>query len=833
MGFTALKHGFTDPQKLFKAIAQDLYDGGMTLIASDLPPADISIILDTVKVYYGTVEIPRIDSLTGSENWTLDNPTFETNSIGVIVFSQEILAILSVQPALSAQLFVDFDFMMDPVLVENEPLVGKVKSVPTVFTSSDASVNLASIVLYINDIVVPQEKYTVILNSSKRAQFTIDPNNIPKSTFNITADYTVDGNHNLFGINIMGKSRFLPDITYDVQTKILTITKFESFLSYNSNGGSFINIIDNVVDIQLTYWNPGYATVNKVLTLPAPTTTSVVNSSGKITCTYNLTNVSGLTGTVLDVFIFAITNGTGSSLLDPAQPWSTTNPRYYSTILNIESHMINKYVKKSLVGPKDGYNDTFFTNPKNLKIEDTSTIVVRVTGVDGTTTTVQEEGTMYVATLNPSGTAKIVFDADYVPVTGSTLFVDYYYRPLNKDTHVAGAILIGDRNSVNTRFSIASRLFGTKWTFEASKLIDPLWDTQPWRIHIDSAYELKFNSHVELADTTLNNSLETILEYGRIVVGTPYQLLDTGEVLYYPSFPLAKYEDYYKRYYETNLNEFLAYLQSGDQTKQKINVGQLLNAENKFETFKDTLGGTTTPRFSDGGFLGQIAIGEISPIISQLEINPGVPNSYQVCVSDHGIAVSINNEAHPIGSNGRFFAVQRLVDAVTGELLLDRKSPVFCIFSQIERNYIYKVGELADKFTRYFKEGMTKIYQIVVRESDVMAPSAPKEIQKFSEYVGAGFNAHKQISIAEDGSYIITIPDGLTTNRHLWHNKRPDMIAFCSALLLASQNVAKVNLHDERDELGNKIMRTYTAQNATIGYQEGMRLLLLTDKGGI
>ena len=128
---------------------------------------------------------------------------------------------------------------------------------------------------------------------------------------------------------------------------------------------------------------------------------------------------------------------------------------------------------------------------------------------------------------------------------------------------------------------------------------------------------------------------------------------------------------------------------------------------------------------------------------------------------------------------------------------------------------------------------MNSIWQFIVRESDTWIPDVPRIITSDADYLDGYWNSNKQISIAEDNSYVITLPDGITTNRHVYYNERIDMIGYISANVIAEAMVAPVQVSNEKNADGTPFMRKYQAQRCTIGYHEGCRMLLLVEGGGL
>lgn len=264
----------------------------------------------------------------------------------------------------------------------------------------------------------------------------------------------------------------------------------------------------------------------------------------------------------------------------------------------------------------------------------------------------------------------------------------------------------------------------------------------------------------------------------------------------------------------------------------------------------------------------RVVPGDLGHIISSGDMGEGRPCTYTLSVTDRGFSLVVSSnftsyveqqdfgaeevflkyghsgenvmmDRGPMADGSSFgtpghawFVVQRLANAKTGGTLVDGHSPVVCLYNFPK--YTKYIAEMIEDdsdpggiaWVESHKIGYEKsVRQIIVRESDVMTPAPPINVDRFSDYVNGYINFNKQISISNKDEYIINIPDGVSTQRNLYHNERLDMVGMISANVVSEGLEAKVTMHKEPTP------RTYYGSKASIGNNEGMRLMLLA-KGG-
>lgn len=191
------------------------------------------------------------------------------------------------------------------------------------------------------------------------------------------------------------------------------------------------------------------------------------------------------------------------------------------------------------------------------------------------------------------------------------------------------------------------------------------------------------------------------------------------------------------------------------------------------------------------------------------------PLSYMLSISSHGIACCVWVEGQDdAGSKFSWFVVQRPVDNETGTTLITGKAPVFALWSTTGGD-----GAALTSDNHH-------IYKFVVRESDVNVPTEPKPACIAEEDSDPVMNPIQQVSIAEGNLYIITFPNSLNTQRHVYKHEL-DMLAYTSADVVSQSTEVDLTVYGEAQP------RTYKALNANGPFNTGMRILMLMDGGGI
>lgn len=209
------------------------------------------------------------------------------------------------------------------------------------------------------------------------------------------------------------------------------------------------------------------------------------------------------------------------------------------------------------------------------------------------------------------------------------------------------------------------------------------------------------------------------------------------------------------------------------------------------------------------------------------------PMNYSLTMSNRGILVSVwedNQEevpTDPSPSTGftdksdvygnspiRWFVVQRPVDRITGNVrggsamrgtsniaLETSRCPVFCVFGSGQPN---------------------EYRQFVVRENDVLTPSAKRPAAIASEDRPALVNPFQQQSITETGEFVVTFLNNLSTSRYRYGDEL-DMLGTVGAEVVGPGTKINVTVYGETID-----SRQYTALYSNKQYGTGMRLMALT-----
>ena len=190
-----------------------------------------------------------------------------------------------------------------------------------------------------------------------------------------------------------------------------------------------------------------------------------------------------------------------------------------------------------------------------------------------------------------------------------------------------------------------------------------------------------------------------------------------------------------------------------------------------------------------------------------------VPMSYQLSITDHGIAFSSWAENYDkAGDCFNWFVVQRLIKD-DGSILIDQKSPLMCVFSQ--------TGGGAPDGDTVVSDG---IQYFVVCEEDIAAPTAPLSAVALTPDSVPFINPMQQVGVMTDRNYVMHFPKGICTQRH-YYPYRLDMIAYASADIISHKSLHSFT------SLGEG--RQYRALNANSLNNKGMRVLAIIQGAGI
>lgn len=181
------------------------------------------------------------------------------------------------------------------------------------------------------------------------------------------------------------------------------------------------------------------------------------------------------------------------------------------------------------------------------------------------------------------------------------------------------------------------------------------------------------------------------------------------------------------------------------------------------------------------------------------------PLAYRLVITNRGMWLGCweDSTTTSFGVNFNWALIQRPVDRTTGATLVDGKAPVFCVNS---------VGGL--------------YWQFVVRENDILKPSARRSASSNTTDSEAILNIQNQVSLSEDGKYIVTFPSRLNTARYRYPHEL-DMMGVTSADVVSQFSDVPLQFYGESSS------RTYKALQANGTGNTGMRVLVLSNGGGI
>lgn len=198
-------------------------------------------------------------------------------------------------------------------------------------------------------------------------------------------------------------------------------------------------------------------------------------------------------------------------------------------------------------------------------------------------------------------------------------------------------------------------------------------------------------------------------------------------------------------------------------------------------------------------------IGLINRTKRMSDLGKGYPLSYRLVLTARGMWLGIWEDAITAESSQYFnwMLVQRPVDRTDGSTLITGKAPVFCV------NCVN-----------------TKYYQFVVRESDILRPGVRRSASSNTADSEAVLNIQNQVSLSEDGKYIVTFPSRLNTSRYRYPHEL-DMMGVTSSDVVSQYSDVPLQFY------GESTPRVYKALHANGGTNIGMRVLILQSGGGI
>ena len=207
--------------------------------------------------------------------------------------------------------------------------------------------------------------------------------------------------------------------------------------------------------------------------------------------------------------------------------------------------------------------------------------------------------------------------------------------------------------------------------------------------------------------------------------------------------------------------------------------------------------------------------------------------SYRITCGRQGFALVVWEEGQDsFGSKFSWIVVQRPVSPATGIYKIDGKQPVFCLYSigggepdNIESPNTAE--EASNPFVRTHAQydHNAAIYWFTVREVDVYRSAVPRLATVDSPDCRLVINAKQQVAITEGNKYVVSFPNGFTTDRYMY-KEEIDLITYTSADVISQYSNVAVTVYNEQDQ------RQYKASLANLPNNTGMRILILTYMAG-
>lgn len=207
--------------------------------------------------------------------------------------------------------------------------------------------------------------------------------------------------------------------------------------------------------------------------------------------------------------------------------------------------------------------------------------------------------------------------------------------------------------------------------------------------------------------------------------------------------------------------------------------------------------------------------------------------SYRLTTANQGFALVVWEEGvDSQGSNFSWIVVQRPVSPIDGSILISGKCPVFCLYSVGGGEPDNVVSPLttydaADPYIRTHAQydHNPAIYWYTVREVDVAKSSTSRLATVDSPDSRLVINAKQQIALAEGNRYVISYPNGFTTDRYMY-KEEIDLLTYTSADVISQYSNVAVSVYGETSA------RQYKAMQANLPNNTGMRILILTSGPG-
>lgn len=205
----------------------------------------------------------------------------------------------------------------------------------------------------------------------------------------------------------------------------------------------------------------------------------------------------------------------------------------------------------------------------------------------------------------------------------------------------------------------------------------------------------------------------------------------------------------------------------------------------------------------------------------------GAPMTYVLSYAPRGLFFGIWNSDTP--QNALRFSwclIQRSVDRITGKVrgtttaTADSQCPLFCVFgcetsvNTVTPKHDYGIMVIREKFTS--SPGPKTVFSA----QNVTFPSGTAPAWTDKEDISMFINPHKQVSFNEEGNYLVTFINELSTVTYKYPDEL-DMVATISADVIGLGQELQFTVYGEAQP------RTYIALPANGAFNTGMRLLVL------
>lgn len=191
------------------------------------------------------------------------------------------------------------------------------------------------------------------------------------------------------------------------------------------------------------------------------------------------------------------------------------------------------------------------------------------------------------------------------------------------------------------------------------------------------------------------------------------------------------------------------------------------------------------------------------------------PMNYRIVATNRGVSLFVwETSMDDQAINYSWFVIQRPTNNVTGEVLKTGKAPVFALYAIHRQAFTWPTGQ-NDMLLAATTDSISRM---VVREADVTRPSLSVVADADSDDGYRSINKFQQVSITEDGRYVLSFPNGLHSKRFFYPNFELDMIAYSSADVVSESSLASFTAY------GENTAREYRAMMANSPRNTGMRV---------